>query len=120
MANQQLIPPKEQAIEYLAISIQAFINKMGNNREKLLIDRDYEFTVHGFTDVKVNPKSLYWLNDTTVSFNGEAIVIQSDSASDVHTKSNVAFSGVAFFVEDIEHDNILYKIDLTNLKLITL
>lgn len=95
-------------------SIAAFLNKHGADRNLLTID-GYQFSVLAFYGISIN--SINVLPDGLIQFQGNAKITRNDKASGI-SQSNVRvlFHGVAFMCEDKYGDEILYKVQIDQLK----
>ncbi len=94
--------------------IAAFLNKHGSDRTRLTIS-DYEFKVSAFYEISIN--SINQLPDEAIQFQGNSKISRTDRISGVSQSDvNVAFHGVAFTSTDKDGDEILYKVQIEQLK----
>lgn len=102
-------------LEDLSAILSSFIDKHQRNRSYLEIE-GYEFEVLSIGNVVIPGKSITRLDNSAVQFYGEATITRRDPKSMVSTSNiPISFNGIAWFVEDIDGDENLFKMNLLNL-----
>lgn len=76
----------------------------------------YEFEVLSIRNVMIPHENINRLDDGAVQFYGEATISQRDPKSGVSTSNEkISFNGNAWFVEDRDGDENLFRMKLFNL-----
>ena len=105
--------------EDLPAILSSFINKHQRDRSYLEIE-GYEFEVLSIGNVVIPMKNINRLDDGAIQFYGETTITRRDPKSMVLTSNiPISFNGIAWFVEDIDGDENLFKMNLLNLSQIS-